>query len=154
MDSIDRKILAYIQKGGRDSYAEIGTAVGLSISAVNERLKKLQSTGAIVHWSAAVDPKAVGRPVLAFTFVLTSSARPEEEAAFLAAVRRNEAVLECHHITGDWSYLLKIRGETLGSIETIVGAIAASAPNVMRTHTILALSSTKETGVVPLSADG
>lgn len=39
MDAIDRKILAYVQKGGRDSYAEIGAAVGLSISAVNERLK-------------------------------------------------------------------------------------------------------------------
>ena len=73
MDAIDRKILAYVQKGGRDSYAEIGTAVGLSISAVNERLKKLHSSGAILHWSAAVDPCSVGRPVLAFAQVMTTA---------------------------------------------------------------------------------
>ncbi|BBF91385.1 Lrp/AsnC family transcriptional regulator [Blastochloris tepida] len=153
MDAIDRKILAYVQKSGRDSYAEIGAAVGLSISAVNERLKKLHASGAIQHWSAAVDPKAVGRPILAFTQVLTAAGRADDEAAFLGAVRGNDAVLECHHVTGDWSYLLKIRAESLSALETLLNGIAAT-PGVKQTHTELALSSLKETSVVPLAAEG
>ena len=153
MDAIDRKILAYVQKGGRDSYAEIGAAVGLSISAVNERLKKLHTCGAIQYWSAAVDPKAVGRPVLAFTQVLTAPGRADDVAAFLSSVRRNDAVLECHHVTGAWSYLLKIRAESLATLEALLTGIAAT-PGVMQTHTELALSSLKETSVVPLAADG
>jgi Lrp/AsnC family leucine-responsive transcriptional regulator len=152
MDAIDRKILAYVQTGGRDSYAEIGAAVGLSISAVNERLKKLHTCGAIQYWSAAVDPKAMGRPILAFTQVLIDAGRTEDVVAFLNAVRRNEAVLECHHVTGDWSYLLKIRAENLTTLEALLSAIAAT-PGVVQTHTELALSSTKETSVVPLAAD-
>lgn len=152
MDAIDRKILAYIQKGGRDSYAEIGTAVGLSISAVNERLKKLQSVGAILHWSAAVDPRSVGRPILAFTQVLTSG-RPEDDAAFLGGIKRNEAVLECHHVTGEWSYVLKIRAESLAALEGIVGMIKASGA-VQRMQTMVAMSTSKETSVVPLGAEG
>lgn len=151
MDAIDRKILAYVQKGGRDSYAEIGTAVGLSISAVNERLKKLQGCGAILHWSAAVDPRAVGRPVLAFAQVMTA-ADGKEASAFLDLVKNIDAILECHHITGDWSYLIKVRCENLSALETLLSRLGA-APGVLRTHTILALSSCKETSVVPLAED-
>ena len=73
-------------------------------------------------------------------------------AAFLNAVRRNEAVLECHHVTGAWSYLLKIRTENLTTLETLLTGIA-STPGVMQTHTELAMSSPKETSVVPLAAD-
>lgn len=151
MDAIDRKILAYVQKGGRDSYAEIGTAVGLSISAVNERLKKLHSSGAILHWSAAVDPRSVGRPVLAFAQVMTT-ADGKAAPALLDLVKQTDAILECHHVTGDWSYLIKIRCENLCTLETLLSRLGA-VPGVLRTHTILALSSGKETSVVPLAEE-
>ena len=67
MDDIDRKILDHVQLQGRASYAEIGAAVGLSVSAINDRLKKLQELGVIRGWGARVDPRAVGRGVLALT---------------------------------------------------------------------------------------
>ena len=69
MDHIDRKILHHLQRKGRDSYAEIGAAVDLSVSAVNERLKKLEASGALAAWSVVVDPEKVGRPTLAFVSV-------------------------------------------------------------------------------------
>lgn len=85
--------------------------------------------------------------------MLTAGARSDDVDAFLNAVRRNDAVLECHHVTGRWSYLLKIRTESLESLEALLSGIAA-APGVTQTHTELALSSLKETSVVPLAADG
>src|SRR3546814_5687047 len=92
MDESDRKIIQFIQTNGRAGYAEIGAAVGLSVSAVNERLKKLERQGAIRGWSALVDPVAAGCPVLAFVEVLIE--RPEHEPAFLALVRDEPAILE------------------------------------------------------------
>ena len=60
MDSNDGKILAYVQRLGRASLAEIGAAAGLSVSAANERLKKLEKQGAITGWTAQIDPQAAG----------------------------------------------------------------------------------------------
>jgi Lrp/AsnC family transcriptional regulator, leucine-responsive regulatory protein len=150
MDDIDRKILSHIQHNGRDSYADIGAAVGLSVSAVNERLKKLQAQGAIRGWAACIEPNSVGRGVLAFVFVALD--RPEHDAAFRAAMAAREEIQECHHVTGDWSYLLKARLGTVGELETLLATAVKRQPGVVRTHTMIALSSPKESAVVPCFA--
>jgi Lrp/AsnC family transcriptional regulator, leucine-responsive regulatory protein len=151
MDDIDRKILSHIQHHGRDSYADIGEAAGLSVSAVNERLKKLQAQGAIRGWAARVDPEAVGRGVLAFIFV--ALARPEHDAGFRAAMTARDEIQECHHVTGDWSYLLKVRLAGVGELETLLATVIKAQAGVMRTHTMIALSSPKESAVVPCIAE-
>ena len=73
MDDMDRKIIAFAQENGRAGLAEIGGAAGLSVSAANERLRKLQASGAIRGWRAEVDPAAAGLDLLAFVFRLDSS---------------------------------------------------------------------------------
>jgi Lrp/AsnC family leucine-responsive transcriptional regulator len=147
MDAIDRKILEYVQQRGRDTYAEIGAAVGLSVSAINERLKKLERAGAIRGWGARVDPKAVGHGVLAFMFMLID--RPENEKALVDAVCALPQVLECHHVTGDWSYLIKLRLGDVSELETVLSDTIKQYPGAIRTHTVLALSSRKESAAIP-----
>lgn len=147
MDTIDRKILDYVQQKGRDTYAEIGAAVGLSVSAINERLKKLERAGTIKGWGARVDPKAVGQGVLAFMLLLID--RPENEKRLVEAICALPQVLECHHITGEWSYLLKLRLGDVSEIETVLAETIKQNPGAIRTHTLLALSSRKETAALP-----
>jgi len=147
MDDIDRKILDHVQLQGRASYAEIGAAVGLSVSAINERLKKLQELGVIRGWGARVDPRAVGRGVLALMFV--SIDRPESERRFLEAATALPDVLECHHVTGDWNYLLKLRVSDIADLETVLADTIKAQPGVVRTHTMIVLSSPKETAIIP-----
>ena len=142
MDEFDRKILEHIQVFGRSSYGEIGAVVGLSVSAVNERLKKLEKSGAIAGWTARVDPLAVGSPVLDFVYVLIE--RPEHEAAFLALVREEAAIQECHHVASDWSYLLKIRVADTAALERVISDKIKILPGVVRSQTIIALSSAKD----------
>ena len=69
MDDTDRRILALVQADGTLSYAAIGERVGLSVSAVNERVKKLQAAGAILGWQARLAAKPLGLDILAFIFV-------------------------------------------------------------------------------------
>lgn len=149
MDEFDKKILAHIQVNGRASYAAIGAAAGLSVSAVNERLKKLEKQGAITGWRAEIDPVAVGCEVLAFVYVMIE--RPEHEAAFLELVRDEPAIQECHHVTGDWSYLLKVRAASLKSLEDLLVRRIKALPGIPRSQTSIVLSSAKETAALPIS---
>ncbi|WP_370152696.1 Lrp/AsnC family transcriptional regulator [Ferrovibrio sp.] len=150
MDYIDRKIIEYIQASGRASYAEIGAAAGLSVSAVNERLKKLERQGAIRGWTALIDPVAAGCPVLAFVQVMIE--RPEHEPAFLALVRDEPAILECHHVTGDWSYLLKVRVPDMAALERLLARRIKQLPGIPRSHSVVVLSSAKDSPALPVPA--
>lgn len=148
MDRSDGKIIAFVQGNGRASLAEIGAAAGLSVSAVNERLRKLQASGVLRGWRADVDPAAAGLDLLAFVFVLLDGTTQDD--AFRAAVTALPAVLECHHVTGEWSYLLKIRVRNTAALEAIMASGIKPLPGVARTLTLIALSSPKETAILPV----
>jgi Lrp/AsnC family leucine-responsive transcriptional regulator len=146
MDNIDRKLLQLIQTQGRASYAELGADVELSVSAVNERLKKLQNQKIILGWGAAVNAKAVGVDVLAFINVLID--RPEYERNFKEAISMVPEIQECHAVTGEWSYLLKIRAKTTAHLEALINKEIKAMAGIARTQTLLVLSSVKESAIV------
>lgn len=150
MDEIDRQLLTLLQLNGRLSYQELGGQVGLSTSAVNERVKKLQAAGVIRGTVTLVDSKVVGLDLCAFMQVLTSE--PQNERTFLERLQDISEVQECHHVTGEFSYLLKIRTRNTSSFEELLKQIK-ELPGVVRTHTIVSLSSPKETTAVPLYAN-
>lgn len=147
LDEIDRKIILLLQEDCRRPLAALGAAVGLSISATNERVKRLQARGIVRGCVAVVAPRAVGIDVCAFVWVLLD--RPEAEAGFLAGVAALPAVQEAHHVTGPYSYLLKLRARDTAALERLLAAVKA-LPGVTRTETQLALSSPKETTALDL----
>jgi Lrp/AsnC family leucine-responsive transcriptional regulator len=87
--------------------------------------------------------------LLAFVFVAMRPGR--DDAAFLKAVRKQEAVLECHTVTGPWCYLLKLRLPDVAALEGFVSEEVRALPGVERTETILALASPKETAILPVA---
>ena len=146
MDTTDRQLLTLLQENCKLSYNELGKQVGLSVSAVNERLKKMQAAGIIRGNVALVSPRAVGLDLCIFMQVLSD--RPKNDP-IISRMREMPEVLECHHITGEFSYLLKIRTRNTEHFETLVQQIK-SLPGVTRTYTLVVLSSPKETTVMPL----
>ncbi|WP_159998240.1 Lrp/AsnC family transcriptional regulator [Roseomonas sp. 18066] len=149
MDVIDRNILVALQDNGAAGLAELAKVAGLSVSATAERVKRLEERGTIRGWRADLDPGAIGCPLLAFVFV---SLRPgPEESAFRIAMRAAEPVLECHHVTGAWTFLLKIRLPDLSALERFVADFVRAQPGVERSETILAITSAKETAILPVA---
>jgi len=149
MDAIDRNILVALQENGAAGLAELAKVAGLSVSATAERVKRLEERGTIRGWRADLDPSAIGCPLLAFVFV---SMRPgREENAFRIAMRAAEPVLECHHVTGAWTFLLKLRLPDLSALERFVADQVRGQPGVERTETILAITSAKETAILPVA---
>ena len=148
MDDIDRNIISLVQSFGRATNAEIAGAVGLSVSAANDRLKRLQERGVITGWSARVDPEAVDLGLLAFIFVEVD--HTEHNARFIAAATLMPEVLELHHVTGEWSYLLKVRARDTKALEGFITDRLKALPGVARSRTHIALSSAKDNAPLPM----
>lgn len=146
IDATDLKLLEILQRDGRTPYAELGKAVGLAVSSVNERVRKLHDRGVISGVHARVSADALGLDLLAFVFVGWSA--PEVEKPFLARIAGEPAVLECHHVTGGWNYLLKIRVRGTRMLEAFLGKVIKSVSGIERTETLIVLSSPKETGTL------
>ena len=148
LDDIDRAILRQLQKDGRTPYAELGKAVGLATSSVNERVKKLGERGVITGVHAELSTEALGLDLLAFIFVGWSDTGAEE--GFLARISEESAVLECHHVTGGWNYLLKVRVCNTRMLEAFLARVIQAEPGIHRTESIIVLSSAKETPRLPV----
>jgi len=143
MDTHDLQILQMIQSDNRRSAAEIGQEIGLSVSAVSDRLRRLNTSGAIVANRAVIAPARVGMTVCAFVFV---DLEPRaDEAVFSAALRSFAEVQEAHHITGPHSWLVKVRVRDTASLQLFLTQRLKAVAGVLRTETIIALDTAKET---------
>jgi Lrp/AsnC family leucine-responsive transcriptional regulator len=152
LDAKDRRILALIQRDGKMSQALIARHVGLSTAAVNERLKKLEQAGVIRRFTALVDPKAVGIQVAAFIEVFIEHPRYEEP--FIKRILELDEVQECHHITGEFSVLLKVRVRDMESLQRLVISQLNGAEGVRQTRTVMVLSTVKEESYIATGAEG
>jgi len=142
-DDIDRKLLVLLQKDDRLALADLSKAVRVPASTINDRIKRLVARGVISGFHAHVMPQTVGLDLLAFVFV--SWTDPKVESAFQKKIVELAAVLECHHITGAWNYLLKVRVRNTSDLEKFLTETIKDVNGVERTETMIVLSSAKET---------
>lgn len=147
-DSIDSKAVAALQRDGRASWADLGSALGLSAPAAAERVRKLTENGTIRGFSALLDPEAAGFPVLAF--VAVTLAAQGKRAVFLDAVRRHDLIQECHHVAGDDDFLLKVRCRSLAELERTLADELKGRLGIARTRTTIVLGTAKETTRLPV----
>jgi Lrp/AsnC family transcriptional regulator, leucine-responsive regulatory protein len=148
-DPVDLLLLEMLQENGRVSQHDLARAVGLSAPAVAERLRKLEERGVILGYTAVLDPKRLGRPLTTFIAVRVSGSR--RSGGFRTRVEEQEDIVECHAVTGDASYLLKARVESVEALEELLASVQ-SWPGVEWTRTSMALSTLKERAATPLPA--
>jgi Lrp/AsnC family transcriptional regulator, leucine-responsive regulatory protein len=148
LDQIDLKILHILQLNGRARLADIADEVELSAPAVMERVKKLESSGIIKGYLALVDAKKLGKDITAFIGVSINHQRDVDK--FAKHILRYPDVLECHHVTGDESFILKVKSENTASLEKLLGELR-SVEGVTRTVTNVVLSTAKENPAVDLN---
>ena len=148
LDETDRRILALLQSDGLQSMAELSKTIGVAASTLSDRVKRLGRLGAITGTHAHVDPHAIGLNLLAFVFVGWSDGVVEAE--FLKRVATAPQVLECHHVTGGWNYLLKVRVADTRALEGFLASVLKQVKGLQRTETLIVLSSPKETTDLPV----
>jgi len=148
LDGIDLHILTALQEHCRTSLAKLAEQVGLSAPSVMERLKKLEDSGVITGYHATVDAKRLGKDITAFIGVSVNHPNMLEE--FERAVEILSDVLECHHVTGLHTLLLKVKTDNTSSLERLISAIRSIA-GVERTETMVVLSTHTERVQIPIN---
>ncbi len=139
LDGIDRRLLMLLQKDNRLTNHELGQMVNLSTSAVNERVRKLISEKVITGHHVRVDPKKINLGIGVYIF--TAIDAPENNANFLKKMETLSQVLECHHITGEYSFLIKAQVRDTDHLEQLITNGIKSVKGVTKTQTSLILSS-------------
>jgi Lrp/AsnC family transcriptional regulator, leucine-responsive regulatory protein len=140
-DAIDLQIIDALQEHGRIPHAKLADQVGLSAPSVIERVKKLEDSGVITGYHASVDARKLGKDVTAFIGVSIGHQRSIDP--FEETVTRLPDVLECHHVTGEHTVLLKIKTCSTASLERLIGTIRLIS-GVTRTETMIVLSTHTE----------
>jgi Lrp/AsnC family transcriptional regulator, leucine-responsive regulatory protein len=148
LDETDRQLLLLLQEDDRQPLAALSEKIGVAVSTINDRIKRLVRGGTISGFHARVAPDAVGLDLLAF--IMVSWSNPKVEATFLERVKASPDVLECHHITGAWNYLMKVRVANTRDLERFLNETIKAVDGVERTETLITLSTTKETWSVSL----
>lgn len=146
IDEIDAKILELLQQDGRMKRSDVADEVDLSISAVSERMRKLEERGVIQGYKAVVDAKRLRLDITAFIRVSVDGS--EHYSSFIDRVTSMEQVLEVHSITGAGSHVMKVRTKNTTSLERFLSEIQA-IPGVTQTTTSITLSTFKESRAVP-----
>lgn len=142
LDEIDYKFLELLQRDARMTQQEIADAVGLSQSAVAQRLRKLETQGVITGYVAQVDAHQLGKDITAFIGV--SIEHPRFNGGFAKKMIALPEVLECHRVAGEYSYLLKIKTENTASLDHFLAELLRTIPGVTRSETTIVLASVKE----------
>lgn len=117
VDDVDRRILEQLQTEGRLSLAELGRRVNLSPPAVGERVQRLERDGVITGYHACVDPRAIGYPVSAVVRVAPASGSLQR---IREIARESPEVVECHRITGEDCFFLKVYLRSLDELEQVL----------------------------------
>lgn len=140
MNRLDWKILAALERDGRQSYAELGEQVGLSKSPCWSRVRNLEEKGVIEGYAARLNPSALGLAVQSFVEVRI---RFDAHADFEAAVMAHPAVAECHTTAGDSDYILKVYARSVEHLDEILRYDLSKLPGVHRLATVVCLKTIK-----------
>jgi Lrp/AsnC family leucine-responsive transcriptional regulator len=135
LEDLDRQIVGLLSTDGRMSYTDLGRETGLSVSAVHQRVRRLEQRGVIQSYAARIAPDMVGLSMTAFV-----SLKPIDPAAADDAPEKLahlDAIEECHSVAGDENYLLKVRVNGPAELEVLLREIRASAGVNTRTTVVL-----------------
>jgi Lrp/AsnC family leucine-responsive transcriptional regulator len=150
LSATDARILEVLQRDGRRPYADLGADVGMSGPSAHERVKKLEARGVISGYTAVLDPAAVGLGILGFSWITqapgTAATDLTEDFVEIPEIE------ECHHISGEADYLVKIRARDTRDFERVLRLVQATR-HVFTTQTDIVLSSGFERRPFRLTAE-
>jgi len=149
LSEVDAGIIRMLSHDGRATLAQLSSTVGLSVSAVQARLKRLEAEGAIKGYRATVDPESIGKPLAAFIEITPlDPAQPDDAPDRLAHL---DAIEACHSVAGDAAYMLFVRVATPRELEALIREIRAAA--AVRTRTTVVLQTFFENRPLAPAAD-
>ncbi len=141
LDALDLKILTHLLRDGRAPAQQVADSVGLSRPAVADRIARLERDGVIRGHTVVVEPKAVGRGVTAFIAARVQSQLDAKQKKAFDALLKSDEVVEAHTVAGDDCFFIKVRTDSIQSLNDLVSkltapplSLATRTTIVMKTH--------------------
>ncbi|WP_058300670.1 Lrp/AsnC family transcriptional regulator [Gorillibacterium timonense] len=141
-DKTDLKIIDALKENGRATASEISRKVNLSVPAVSERIRKMEEAEVIENYTVKVNREKLNYKLLVFIFVIVDETDNIEN--FRKTVVQYPSVLECHHLAGEYDYLLKVLLEDTKALEQFISHQLRAIKGVNKINTTIALSTLKE----------
>jgi Lrp/AsnC family leucine-responsive transcriptional regulator len=150
LDGFDRRILTILQAEGRLSNQDLADRVALSPSACLRRTRRLEEDGYILGYRAELDPQKLGLGVNAFVKVTMEQHSPEIRGNFARAIALIPEVMDCHIVTGDGDYLLRVVARDLAAYADFVMARLLAIPGIRIASSTIVLETWKHSRILPL----
>ena len=150
LDSIDRKILELLQANSNITNAQLAIEVGLSPAPTLERVKKLETAGVIKSYHAVIDTASVGLGVSTFVMASLKGHNKENISKFMKSISEIEEIVECHHVTGQADFILKIVCTDIPSYQNLMLEKVTNIEVVDNLQSMVILSTFKDTKIVPI----
>lgn len=147
----DSQILQFLQRNGRATLAEIAEAAHLSVSQTQRRLRRLEEHGVITGYAARVDPAMAGLEVEAYAEVTLNRQDTDSVQRFHDAVQAIPEIIECHRVSGDADYLLRVVAPDLKGYSRLAQTTIVAIPEVDRLRSLIVFESFKNTTEIPLT---
>jgi len=150
LDEIDRKILAILQSNAKKTNAKLSEEIGLSPAPTLERVKKLEQLGIITSYHAQIDPAKVGLGVTTFVIVSLVGHNKANIEGFMSEINKIDEVIECHHVTGEGDFMLKIISKDIPTYQKLMLEKVSEIKEVDSMQSMVVLSTYKYSKVLPL----
>jgi Lrp/AsnC family leucine-responsive transcriptional regulator len=137
MEKLDRRIIALLARDGRMSYTDIGKETGLSTSAAQQRVRRLEQRGVIKGYHARMDAEQLGLLVTAFVAIKPFDPSQPDDAP--ERLRHIEEIISCYSVAGDASYLLKVQVPSMAHLESLLAKIRSDGKVSTQTTTVLSI---------------
>ena len=149
-DDIDKKLVSLLQKNGKLTMKELSAKLGLSITPIYERLRRLERNGVITGYHASVNPKKAGLGFEVFSSVTLESHKSEYLREFEIEIEKFSEVMECYHLAGTFDFLVKVLVHDMDEYAEFVNLKLARLNNIRLVQSMMVLKKIKQTAVLPL----
>lgn len=148
MDSIDKKLLFLLQTDSKKTTKELSLKLNLSVTAVYERIKKLEREGIIDKYVVLVNRSKVDKGFVVFCHIKLIQHTREFLTKFESEVVKLSEILECHHVSGDYDYILKIALKNMEAYREFLVTKLTTLEHIGSTHSTFMISEVKNTTVL------
>nr|WP_321246744.1 Lrp/AsnC family transcriptional regulator [uncultured Psychroserpens sp.] len=148
LDVIDKKLLHFLQLDSKQTNKELSGKLNLSVTAVYERIKKLEREGIISKYVTLIDKKSVDRSFVTFCSIKLLQHTKDYVVQFEKEVKQLDEVLECYHISGDYDYLLKVIVADMDEFREFMVKKLTSISHIGSTHSAFMISEVKHTTAI------
>lgn len=150
LDKTDLKILKLLQQNARLPMTELAETVGLSTTPVTERVRRLERDGYITGYHARLNPHALGQTLLVFVEIKLQSKSGNIFEDFRREASRIPQILECHLVSGEYDYLIKVRLPDMSAYRDILGRILLQLPAAAESRSYVVMEEVKESALLHL----